>query len=353
MGSGKGNSLRTRALHKIHLLRGTANRAAFRDSQVSPASVNTDRTYQPNVEMLSGLDASQQHAIQHLWELCGQLEPSVATERKAETRAMLLSRIAQEKHVPKVADRSALRLLRRTSVVRTAAYRTVSLTAALVIAVALIVFSGGERYRVVPGSEANLIHLDDGTSVLLSPGSRLTVGNSFGKDDRAVRLRGEAFFNVAKGPLPFSVKTADATTTVLGTSFNVRSWPGSLSDMTHIVVETGRVSVAVDDLHAIVEPGQALTVSPKALTPVETDPQERLAWRSGGFSYDNELIGTILEDVERRFGISVKAPASIRLRPVTIHRKEVSDASEFIGDIAATISVRYRTTANGLEMYLD
>jgi hypothetical protein len=65
------------------------------------------------------------------------------------------------------------------------------------------------------------------------------------------------------------------------------------------------------------------------------------------------LIGTILDDVERRFDIRVKAPASIRLRPITIHRNQVDQASEFLGDIAATISVRYRPTANGFELYLD
>ena len=314
--------------------------------------MKTDSTYNLIEEALSGLDETQKRSIQETWDLCGRFAPVAASDRKAEQKARLMESIQQERVSP-VTPRPALRLVRSAEIFRTFTYRAVAVAAALVVAVSIVLSPDSDHFRVNHGSNARLISLTDGSSVLLAPGSRLTVSESFGSHDREVVLHGEAFFDVVQSSLPFKVNTLDATTTVLGTSFNVRSWPGSMSDETQVIVETGRVSVSVSDLAAVVEPGQALTVSPEVLIPVETTPASRLAWRNGGFSYDNELIGTIIEDVERRFDVSIKAPASIRLRPITIHRNEVDDAAEFIGDIAATISVRFRPTAKGFEMYLD
>jgi ferric-dicitrate binding protein FerR (iron transport regulator) len=316
--------------------------------------LKTEPTYKLTDDALEGLSDAQKRVAQETWEWCGQFVPVVMSDDASVLKARLMSQIRVETSAATGSyDRPALRLLRGPSILRSTTFRVMASAAAVLIAVAMVLSPRGTHYRAAPGSTAQHIQLSDGSSVLLAAGSRLTTSNSFGEADRQVILRGEAFFDVAKGVLPFEVQTRDARTTVLGTSFNVRSWPGSLSGLTQVIVETGRVAVSVGDLETVVEPGQALTTSSEILTPVETDPEFRLAWRSGGFSYENELIGTVIDDVERRFDVRIKAPASIRLRPITIHRNEVSDAAEFIGDIAATISVRYRATANGLEMYLD
>lgn len=320
--------------------------------------LKTEPTYNLTDDALEGLSDAQKRVAKETWDWCGQFIPDTMSDAmsdgKSDLKARLMSQIRVEASTATGAtDRPALRLIRSSSLLRSTTFRVMASAAAVLIAVAMVLSPRGTHYRAAPGSTAQQIQLSDGSSVLLAAGSRLTTSDSFGEADRQVILRGEAFFDVAKGVIPFEVQTRDARTTVLGTSFNVRSWPGSLSGMTQVIVETGRVAVSVGDLETVVEPGQALTTSPEILTPVETDPESRLAWRNGGFSYENELIGTIIDDVERRFDVRIKAPASIRLRPITIHRNEVSDAAEFIGDIAATISVRYRATANGLEMYLD
>lgn len=309
-------------------------------------------TYHLPTEALEGLNEAQQRDIQDMWDLCGAVAPiTPAAQRKADVKAHVMAAIRDERE--RENPRPALRLVRSSDLFASVSYRIAAVAAAMVVGLAVVLSPDADHYRALPGAVAEQITLSDGTDVLLAAGSRLSVPGSFGSEDRTVVLHGEAFFEVEPSALPFVVKTADARTTVLGTSFNVRSWPGSMSEATEVIVESGRVAVANKELEAIVEPGEAVTVSPFALTPVETTPSYRLAWRDGGFSYDNVLIGTIIDDVERRFDVQVKAPASIRLRPVTIHRNEVTDAAEFLGDIAATISVRYRATANGFEMYLD
>lgn len=68
--------------------------------------------------------------------------------------------------------------------------------------------------------------LPDGTTVWLNAGSKLYYENDFTGSTREVRLEGEAFFDVVKNPdQPFIVHTYGIDIKVLGTAFNVKSYP--------------------------------------------------------------------------------------------------------------------------------
>jgi ferric-dicitrate binding protein FerR (iron transport regulator) len=68
--------------------------------------------------------------------------------------------------------------------------------------------------------------LADGTTVWLNAGSKLYYENDFSGKTREVRLEGEAFFDVVKQPdHPFIVHTSGIDIHVLGTAFNVKSYP--------------------------------------------------------------------------------------------------------------------------------
>jgi ferric-dicitrate binding protein FerR (iron transport regulator) len=79
-----------------------------------------------------------------------------------------------------------------------------------------IVAQNGSRIRSL---------LPDGTTVWLNVGSKLLYGD-FSGPTREVKLEGEAFFDVVKNPdRPFIVHTSGIDIKVLGTSFNVKSYP--------------------------------------------------------------------------------------------------------------------------------
>ncbi len=79
-----------------------------------------------------------------------------------------------------------------------------------------IVAQNGSRIRSL---------LPDGTTVWLNVGSKLFY-DDFSGNTREVRLEGEAFFDVVKQPgRPFIVHTSGIDIKVLGTSFNVKSYP--------------------------------------------------------------------------------------------------------------------------------
>jgi transmembrane sensor len=87
-----------------------------------------------------------------------------------------------------------------------------------------------------------LVNLPDGSSVVLSKGSRLDYTEVKGKFPREVRLLGEGFFEITKDPTrPFSVYTEHLKAHVLGTSFLVRSYQNEPRAI--VSVRTGQVSV--------------------------------------------------------------------------------------------------------------
>lgn len=77
------------------------------------------------------------------------------------------------------------------------------------------------------GGEHKRITLLDGSVVLLNAKSSLTVTSGFNEKKREVNLVGEAFFDIVHNKdIPFQVHTSDFDINVLGTSFNVKVYPG-------------------------------------------------------------------------------------------------------------------------------
>lgn len=75
-----------------------------------------------------------------------------------------------------------------------------------------------------PPGMKSVLRMGDGTVIHLNANSRLTHPERFATDQREVWLEGEAFFEVAHDPTrPFTVHSGDLSTTVLGTSFNMRA----------------------------------------------------------------------------------------------------------------------------------
>ena len=78
----------------------------------------------------------------------------------------------------------------------------------------------------VPLGSKTVVLLADGTKIWLNSGSKLKYPQKFQGNTREVVLSGEAFFDVKKDlRKPFIVKTSALNIKVLGTTFNVKSYP--------------------------------------------------------------------------------------------------------------------------------
>lgn len=86
------------------------------------------------------------------------------------------------------------------------------------------------------------ISLADGSTVILEPYSLLRYPNTFGKKQRDVILKGEAFFDIKRDTAkPFLIYANETITKVLGTSFTIKAFEGD--EDVEVTVKTGKVAV--------------------------------------------------------------------------------------------------------------
>jgi ferric-dicitrate binding protein FerR (iron transport regulator) len=99
------------------------------------------------------------------------------------------------------------------------------------------------------GSRTRTI-LPDGSTVFLNAGSSIFYDKHFNGTLREVTLLGEAFFDVVKNPdRPFIVHAGGINIRVLGTSFNVRSYPDEKIFETTLIHGLVQISKANDAKH--------------------------------------------------------------------------------------------------------
>ena len=112
------------------------------------------------------------------------------------------------------------------------------------------------------GSRTDIV-LPDGTKVWLNAGSKLTYDKSFGETVRNVKLTGEAYFDVVhNADKPFVIHTTAMDIKVLGTEFNVKSYPDERTTEASLI--RGSIEVTLTDKRAekiILKPNEKLVVS--------------------------------------------------------------------------------------------
>ena len=86
--------------------------------------------------------------------------------------------------------------------------------------------------------------LPDGSQLWLNAGSKIVLGDGYADGKREVELEGEAFFDVKHDQQhPFIIHTGRLEVRVLGTSLNVKAYPGDSSVETTLI--NGRVEIGV------------------------------------------------------------------------------------------------------------
>jgi len=112
------------------------------------------------------------------------------------------------------------------------------------------------------GSKTKLV-LPDGTQVWLNSGSKLTYDKTYGATVREVLLTGEAYFDVVKNAArPFVIHAPGFNIKVLGTAFNVRSFPGEKKSETSLI--RGSIEVTFSDRPTekiILKPNEKLVIA--------------------------------------------------------------------------------------------
>lgn len=152
------------------------------------------------------------------------------------------------------------------------------------------------------GQQKSLI-LPDGSRVVLNVGSSISFPEAFLQDKREVELVGEAFFDVKRNPeKPFRVKSGQLTTTVLGTSFNIKAY--NQWDQA-ITVATGKVAVGAENQQVHLNPGDQATFHKQTLKTSRVPVEVALAWQNGELHFQDSPLKDVIRSLERWYNMEI------------------------------------------------
>ena len=192
---------------------------------------------------------------------------------------------------------------------------------------------------VVPYGGKSSVILPDGSRVWLNAGSRMKYSRLFDITSREVFLEGEAYFDVEKERYPFTVHTSHLDIQVLGTLFNVKSYPDEDLIETTLVEGAIRIKTKKSEKTILLKPKEKLTFhkqddiseviqeqekektneleprTPISLTVVDKfsqkmniiekiDTEESTCWKNGTLIINKEPLESLTRKLERKFDIT-------------------------------------------------
>ncbi|PPL02702.1 FecR family protein [Parapedobacter indicus] len=162
------------------------------------------------------------------------------------------------------------------------------------------------RLQTPRGGQYHLV-LPDGTHVWLNAASTLTYAISGATQERLVQLEGEAYFEVAGDPdRPFRVASRGQMVEVLGTHFNVNSYPDEPLIRTTLVEGAVKVSGSTDQRPVVLAPGeQALWAEDNQLAIRKVDVAQAVAWKNGKFNFSHSDVATVMRELSRWYNVDV------------------------------------------------
>jgi len=156
----------------------------------------------------------------------------------------------------------------------------------------------GGQYQVI---------LPDGTKVWLNAASSLTYPTAFRGTDRAVRLNGEAYFEVAASKdKPFKVTVGKMHVDVLGTHFNIMAYEDE--NVIRTTLLEGAVRVTSGGASRLLKPGQEGRIerSSDAISQLDVNADEAVAWKNGVFQFGGASIETVMREIVRWYDVDVE-----------------------------------------------
>ena len=153
---------------------------------------------------------------------------------------------------------------------------------------------------------AKEVTLKDGSIVWINEGSKISVPSNYGEDDRAIRLDGEAYFDVQKNDaLVFKIDAKEIEVTVLGTAFNVKESDNNVQ----VMVDRGKVKVkeTIGNEEQILEANQSALYN-KELKEFSDHPifnTNAMYWKTGRLRFSQQTFGSAIKEIGEIFNTGI------------------------------------------------
>ncbi len=182
----------------------------------------------------------------------------------------------------------------------------------------------------------------DGSLVHLSTESELRYKKSSWKTERNVEIKGEVYFDVEKGHVPFIVNSDNLTVTVLGTQFNVKH----RDDMIEVAVNKGKVQVSdvAHKKHVMLVAGQMsrFVDGEPPRQPQKLPFANYPGWTENQLMFYQDNLANVCREIERRFNVQVQL-SNQKLADITVTGVLETDSTDSVlSTLSILIQQQYR-----------
>ncbi|HTI07228.1 MAG TPA: FecR domain-containing protein [Puia sp.] len=157
-------------------------------------------------------------------------------------------------------------------------------------------------------NKKQIIHLPDGSTVILNADSKLDYPASFAGKYREVYLSGEGYFDIVHhARMPFLVHTGKLTTRVLGTAFNIKAYPGD--EAIEVTVTHGKVQVEKENKNmGMLTADQQISFSKRTEEVVQQKVDTKLvtAWKPEEIRLDDITMEEAAARIEKQYKVLIE-----------------------------------------------
>ncbi len=204
-----------------------------------------------------------------------------------------------------------------------------SIIIALAVGGTVLIYGYGKVTVYSPKGQHITQLLPDSSSVQLNADTRISYNKVLWFINRKVYINGEALFKVKKGK-KFDVVADLATTTVLGTTFDVYARNGKVK----VSCIEGRVSVTNNSSKnkVILTAGlHTLSTKSKITEPVKSIKHDEVSWTYGEFYFTNAPLSEVIKEIERQFNVEINSNSSEkRYYSGYFNNKDLNDALKLV-----------------------
>ncbi len=206
--------------------------------------------------------------------------------------------------------------------------------------------------EAVKGQKTNVI-LPDGTKVILNSETKLIYNTDFNKNQRNVKLSGEAYFDVARNEdLPFIVNANKFVIQAVGTSFNVRAYDNEKIVSTTLI--EGKVSVKTPLKTIKLSPDERIELNTGDFSSTIislTDTKNSVGWLNDYLSFENATLADVAADLSRIYNIQIIFNSeSIKEQRFT-GKISNNSLNSVLRIISLTSPIKYKITNNEVVLY--
>lgn len=175
-----------------------------------------------------------------------------------------------------------------------------------------------EAYTTVTADKGQVskVQLPDGTKVWINSGSEISYNNFFASSHRNLKIKGEAYFDVAKNEnIPMIIGCGKVNIKVTGTSFNVNSY--SWKENIEVVLEEGSVElIGIADNRALykLNPGKRLLFNKQddKIKVLEANTTKYTSWKDGIMNLYDLSMEEVLMRLNTRYNQKFEIDTAVK-----------------------------------------